>query len=70
MPFSEIKDAQQLAILLAVLDDVCLSASIKPDSAESEDAAELLMHLHRVGCHTAEDLKGTLEEVTRQAWRS
>jgi hypothetical protein len=67
MPFSEIRDAQQLAVLLAVLDDICVAAGIEPQSPESEDAAGLLMHLHRIGCHTADDLKSTLHEVTRQA---
>ena len=67
MLFSEIKDTQQLAILLAVLDDICVAAGIEPQSPESEDAAGLLMHLHRIGCHTADDLKSTLYEVTRQA---
>ena len=67
MPFSEIKDAQQLAILLGVLDEVCVAAGIEPHSPESEDAAGLLMHLHRIGCHTSEDLKSALNEVTRQA---
>ena len=70
MPFSEIRDAQQLAVLLAVLDDICEAAGIEPHSPESEDAAGLLMHLHRIGCHTADDLKSTLEEVTRDAWRA
>jgi hypothetical protein len=70
MPFSEIKDAQQLAVLFGVLDEVCAAAGIEPQSPESEDAAGLLMHLHRIGCHTAEDLKSALNEVTRHAHRA
>ena len=67
MPFNEITDEGQLAVLMAVLEEICLAAGIKPQSPECEDAAGLLMHLHRIGCHSAEDLKSTLYEVTRQA---
>ena len=35
MPFSEIEDAQQLAVLLGVLDEVCAAACIEPQSPES-----------------------------------
>ena len=70
MPFSEIKDAQQRAVLLDVLDDICVTAGIEPRSPESEDAAGLLMHLHRIGCHTAGELRTALEEVRRHAWRA
>jgi hypothetical protein len=68
MPFNAVTDQQQHAVLSAVLDEVCIAAGIKPESPESEDAAGLLMHLHRIGCHTADELKTTLEEVTGQAW--
>lgn len=68
MRFNEIKDQQQLAVLVAVLSEICLAAGIKPQSPESEDAAGLLVHLHGIGCCTADELKTTLEEVTRQAW--
>jgi hypothetical protein len=70
MPFNNIADPKQLAVLSAVLNDICRAAGIKPQSPESEDAAGLLMHLHRIGCHTADDLKTTFQEVTRQAWRA
>ena len=70
MPFDEITDQRQLAVLMAVLEEICLAAGIKPQSPECEDAAGLLMHLHRVGCHTTDELKTTFQEVTRQAWRA
>ena len=70
MPFNDVTDQEQLAVLLVVLDEICLAAGIEPQSPESEDAAGLLMHLHRMGCHTADDLRATLGEVTRQAWRA
>jgi hypothetical protein len=70
MPFREIADPEQLATLTAVLNEICLAAGIELHSPESEDAAGLLMHLHRIGCHTADDLKTTLEVVTRDAWRA
>ena len=64
MAFSDIADPDQLATLLAVLDEVCLAAGIAPESPESEDAAGLLLHLHRIGCRTAEELKSGIEGVT------
>ena len=70
MPFREIADPEQLATLTAVLNEICLAAGIELHSPESEDAAGLLMHLHRIGCHTADDLKTTLKEVTRDGWRA
>jgi hypothetical protein len=45
-----------------------IAAGIEPESPESEDAAGLLVHLHRIGCRTADELKANLEGVTRQAW--
>jgi hypothetical protein len=59
MPFNEIEDQRQLAVLIAVLEEICLAAGIKPQSPENEDAAGLLMHLHRIGCHTPDELKTT-----------
>ena len=70
MPFNDVTDQEQLAVLSAVLNDICLAAGIEPESPECEDAAGLLMHLHRIGCRTADELKATLEEVTQQAWRA
>jgi hypothetical protein len=70
MPFNDIDDPQQLAVISAVLDEICLAAGIEPRSPESEDAAGLLMHLHRIGCHTADELKTTFEDVARQGWRT
>ena len=59
MPFNETADPEQLAVLTAVLNEICLAAGIQPQSPESEDAAGLLMHLHRIGCRTADELKGS-----------
>ena len=67
MPFQEIADQQQLATLRAVLNEICLAVGIAPESPESDDAAGLLLHLHRIGCRTPDDLKTTFEKVTRQA---
>jgi len=67
MPFSEISDQNQLAILRAVLSEICLAAGIEPESPASEDAAGLLIHLHRIGCRSADELKATFDGVARQA---
>ena len=68
MAFREIADPEQLATLKAVLNEICLAAGIEPESRESEDAAGLLMHQHRVGCRTTHELKTTFDEVARDAW--
>jgi hypothetical protein len=68
MPFYDVADPQQFATLLAVLNEICLAAGIEPESPESEDAAGLLLHLHRVVCRTADELKATVEGVTSQTW--
>ena len=67
MHFSDIVDPDQLATLLAVLNEVCLAAGIEPESPESSDAAGLLLHFHRIGCRTTDEFKATLERVTQQA---
>jgi hypothetical protein len=70
MPFHDIAEPQQLAMLSAVLNEICLAAGIEPESPEGEDAAGLLVHLHRVGCRTSVELKATFEEVAGQPWRA
>jgi hypothetical protein len=67
MPFHDVADPQQLATLLAVLNEICLAAGIEPESPESEDAAGLLMHFHRVGCRTVDEFKTTVHGVTLKA---
>ena len=67
MSFEDISDPEHLAVLNLVLHDICLTAGIKVQSRASEDTAGLLLHLHKVGCHTADDLRTTFERVVRQA---
>ena len=64
MPFREIADPEQVATLRAVLDEICLATGIEPQSPESNDTAGLLLHLHKIGCRTADELKSTLEGIT------
>ena len=68
MSFKDIVDPEQRAVLSAVLNDLCLAAGIDPQSPESNDSAGLLMHLYRIGCHTADELKDALEATRRQEW--
>ena len=67
MPFHDISDPEQHATLMGVLNEICLAAGIEPQSPESEHAAGLLMHFHRIGCRTTEELKATLYGVTLKA---
>jgi hypothetical protein len=59
--FKEIVDSGQSRMLTAVLDEVCLSAGIEPDSPEREDAAHLIARLYWEGHRTAEGLKAALD---------
>ena len=68
MPFKDIVDPKQRAVLTAVLNDMCLAAGIDPQSTESRDATGLLIHLYRIGCHTAVELKDALEAARREEW--
>ena len=67
MPFHDISDPEQYETLVVVLKEICLAAGIEPQSPESEHAAGLLMHFHRVGCRTADEFKTTLNGVTLKA---
>jgi hypothetical protein len=66
--FRDIADPAQRAVLSAVLGDICLAAGIDPRGSEGNDSAGLLMHLYRVGCHTADDFRDALEAARRQEW--
>lgn len=66
MPFAGIADPEQLAVLLAALDDICLDAGIEAQSREREDTASLITHLYRNGHHTAEQLKAALNAGMQQ----
>jgi hypothetical protein len=66
--FKDIADPEQRAVLSAVLNDICLAAGIDPQSPESKVSAGLLMHLYRIGCHTADEFKDGLEAMRQQEW--
>jgi hypothetical protein len=66
MPFSGIADPEQLAVLIATLDDICLDAGIEEQSPERKDTANLIAHLYRNGYHTAEQLKAALNAGMQQ----
>jgi hypothetical protein len=66
--FEDVADPEQRAVLSAVLNDICLASGIDPLSPGSDDSVGLLMHLYRIGCHTADELKDALEAARRQEW--
>jgi len=66
--FRDVADPEQRAVLLAVLNDICRAAGIDSQSPEGKDSAALLMHLYRIGCHTADEFRDGLEAMRRQAW--
>ena len=51
MPFRDIDDLEKLALLAAIVDDICHDAGIDRASPEYEDAA----HLHPSGCFRGSD---------------
>ena len=57
MPFRSIPDPEQVAILTAVLDDVCAAAGIEPDSPYRRDLAEMIVSLFWDGNRTADELR-------------
>jgi hypothetical protein len=63
MPFRDITDPEQLAMLTAVLNDLCHDAGIEPDSPEREDAAYMMMRYYWSGCRTVDQLKAALDRA-------
>jgi hypothetical protein len=59
--FNSIADSAERALLTGVLDDVCMSVGIEPESAESEAAADLILSLYWSGNRTASDLKAAFD---------
>ena len=66
MHLDRIVNAEQLAILAAVLDDVCLAAGIEPHSPDREEVTGLIMHLYGSGYRTAGELKAALDSAMRE----
>ena len=66
MPFTAITDPKQRAILISVLDDVCLAMGCGPDGLERDDVADLVMQFYGRGCRTAAELKKALEKAISQ----
>ena len=60
------RNAKQLAILIAVLDDVCGAAGIGMHAPEREAAASLVMNFYWPGYRSTDDLKSAIEEVMRE----
>ena len=60
MPFRDILDAKQLAMLTSVLDDFCLAAGIEQDTPDRDEAAYLVMQFYRSGYETADELRTAL----------
>ena len=63
MPFRDITDPAQLAMLTAILDDLCRDAGIEPDSPVREEAAYMMMRYYWSGCRTVEQLKAALDRA-------
>ena len=66
MRITGIADPKQLAMLGAVLDDVCAEAGIGVHAPEREAAASLVMKFYWRGYRNVEDLKSAIEEAIRE----
>jgi hypothetical protein len=66
MHLDRIVNAEQLAILAAVLDDVCLAAGIEQYSPEREEVASLILHFYGSGYRTTDELKAALDRAMRE----
>jgi hypothetical protein len=63
MPFNNIADLQQRAILTAALDEFCRIGNIKMGTAEYEEAGLLIQSLYHKGATTAEALAAAIERA-------
>ena len=63
MPFRDVADPEQLAMLKAVLNDICHDAGIEPGSEEYEEAAYMVMRFYWGGYRTADHLKAALHKA-------
>jgi hypothetical protein len=66
MHLDRIIDPEQLAILTAVLGDICLAAGIEPQSTEREEVASLILHFYGSGYRTTDELKAALDRAMRE----
>jgi hypothetical protein len=67
MPFEDIVHPEQIAVLTAALEEICLVAGIDAESTGRDDTARLLTHLYRNGHRTTEQLRAALDPETLQA---
>ena len=69
MPLTGIVDPTQLAMLTAVLDDVCRAAGIEQSTVEREQVAGLVMYFYGRGYQSAEGLQAALDAAMREEER-
>ena len=66
MMHTGITNPKQLAMLVAVLDDVCAAAGIDLYSPDREAAASLVMKFYWRGYRNIDDLKSAIEKAIRE----
>lgn len=62
MPFRDVADPEQIAMLKAVLNDICHDAGFEPGSDEYDDVAYMVMRFYWAGCRTERQLKTVLHK--------
>lgn len=67
MRFSGIADPKQLAVLTALLNDICTAAGIEPHSDVREDIAGVLLDLYQNGHSSADELRAALNPTLIKA---
>ena len=67
MRSSGIANLEQLAILTTVLDDICLTAGVAPQSDARDDIAALLLDLYQDGNRSSDQFKAALNPTVLNA---
>jgi hypothetical protein len=63
MPFRDVADPEKLAMLTALVDDICDDADIERTSPEYADAAYMVMRFYWAGYRTSDQLKAAIHKA-------
>ena len=63
MPFRDVADPEQLAMLKAVLNDFCHEAGVEPGSEAYDDVEFMVMRFYWAGYRTDRQLKKVLRKA-------
>jgi hypothetical protein len=67
MRSSGVANSEQLAILTTVLDDLCITIGVAPDSDARDDIATLLLDLYQTGHRSPDQLMAAVNPTLIEA---